>query len=105
MKKKLLSLITVLLLSTSCNFNKNTPQTKVVVIKESDIIKKRIPVTGMTCVGCEVTLEETVSKINGVVSVKASHSKNEVVVEFDSTKTNTKTILNKIENSGYKPFK
>ena len=87
---------------TSCSFDNKS--NKVVTVRESDIIKGIIGVDGMTCVGCEVTLEDNVSKIEGVVSVKASHTESEAIIEFDSTKTDIKTIKETIEKSGYKPF-
>jgi len=86
----------------SCSNNKSN---KTIIIKQQDIIQKKIGVNGMTCVGCEVTLEDNVKKIKGVVTVKASHTKNEAIIEFDSTKTNIIKISNEIRKAGYKPFK
>ncbi len=88
---------------TSCTSSDKKAK-KVIVVKESDIVKKNISVNGMTCVGCEVTLEESISKIEGVVSVKASHKENKAIIEFDSTKTDIKTIKKTIKKAGYKPF-
>ena len=101
----LIVLLTVINISiiTSCLSSDKKPE-KVIVIKESNIVRKSIGVDGMTCVGCEVTLEENVSKIKGVVSVKASHTENKATIEFDSTKTDIKTITKTIKESGYKPF-
>jgi len=89
-----------LLISCSTSDNKSK---KEIIIKESDIVKESIAVNGMTCVGCEVTLEKNISKIIGVVRVKASHTDNEAIIEFDSTKTNVDAIINIIKDSGYKP--
>ena len=97
-----LTIINVSIL-TSCTSSNKKPK-KVLVVKESDIVRKKIGVNGMTCVGCEVTLEENISKIDGVVSVKASHKDNRAIIEFDSTKTDIKTIKKTINKSGYKPF-
>ncbi len=88
---------------TSCSSSDKKPE-KVIVVKESDIVRKKIGVNGMTCVGCEVTLEENISKIEGVVNVKASHTEKEAIIEFDSTKTDINTITKTIKESGYKPF-
>ena len=96
----LLTLINVFILA-SCN-SSNTKSKKVIVVKASDIVQKNIGVNGMTCVGCEVTLEENISKIEGVVSVKASHNENKVSIAFDSTKTTIKTIKKTIKESGYR---
>ena len=87
----------------SCSLS-NKKNEKAIVIKESDIVRKSIGVNGMTCVGCEVTLEQNISKIEGVVSVKASHTEKKATIEFDSTKTDIKTITKTIKETGYKPF-
>ena len=76
-----------------------------VPVKASDIVSKSIGVNGMTCVGCEDTLEEKISKMEGVVSVRASHTKNEAEIAFDSTKTDIQAVTKAIRASGYKPFK
>ena len=89
-------------LITSCNSPDSKPK-KVITVKESDIVKESIGVNGMTCVGCEITLEENISKIEGVVHVEASHTDKEAVIEFDSTKTDINTISKIIKDSGYKP--
>lgn len=104
--KKILIVILVIIngsLITSCD-SSNTKSEKVIVVKESDIVRESIGVNGMTCVGCEVTLEKNISKIEGVVSVKASHTEKNAIIEFDSTKTDIKTITKTIRESGYKPF-
>ncbi len=88
---------------TSCSPSGSKTR-KEVFIRQSDIVSKSLEVKGMTCVGCEVTLEENISKIEGVVSVKASHSKDEAIIEFDTTKTDLRSIARKIKESGYKPF-
>ncbi len=104
--KKILIIILVIIngsFLTSCNSSDKKPE-KVILVKESDIVREKIGVNGMTCVGCEVTLEENISKIEGVVSVKASHTEKEAIIEFDSTKTDINTITKTIKESGYKPF-
>ena len=105
MKKTLIIILVIINGSflTSCNSSDKKSE-KVIVVKESDIVREKIGVNGMTCVGCEVTLEENILKIEGVVSVKASHTKKEAIIEFDSTKTDINTISKTIKESGYRPF-
>ncbi len=98
----LLTIINVAFVTSCSSVNKKSE--KVIIVKESDIVRENIGVNGMTCVGCEVTLEENISKIEGVVSVKASHTNEEAIIEFDSTKTDINTITKIIEKSGYKPI-
>ena len=104
--KKLLILLTFftsafIIFSCKPTTKKSAPK---IIIKKSNIIKKKIGVNGMTCVGCEVTLERAISKIHGVVKVKASASNDNALIQYDKTKTNTATIRKTIEKSGYTPF-
>jgi len=104
---KQLKIITLIILSTAFSLSCSMPDNqskKVVIVNESDVLRKTIGVNGMTCVGCEVTLEDNIAKIEGVVSVKASHTDKEAIIEFDSTKTDIITITKKIKESGYKPY-
>lgn len=84
--------------------SKSKKETKTIIVNASDIVEKKIKVDGLTCVGCEVTLEKAMSKVNGVVKVKASSSNDEVILSYDKTKTDEKTVSQMIENFGYKPF-
>jgi len=103
-KNILIGLLTITNTSfiTSCSSTDNKSE-EVIFVKESDIVRESIGVNGMTCVGCEVTLEDNIAKIEGVVSVKASHTDKRAIIEFDSTKTDINTITKTIKESGYKP--
>lgn len=95
--------IIILLFAVGMASCSSTPtNTQKIVIKKSDITEKCIGVEGMTCVGCEVTLEGQVSKIPGVISVKASSSENDATIQYDSTKTDFLTITKAIKEAGYK---
>ncbi len=60
-----------------------------------------LAVDGMTCTGCESTVSESVTKIAGVTSIKASHLDSTAVVSFDSTKTTIAAIGDAITEAGY----
>jgi mercuric ion binding protein len=60
-----------------------------------------LAVEGMTCTGCENTVQESVTKIAGVTEIKASHLDSTAVVTFDSTKTNLAAIGDAINEAGY----
>ena len=87
---------------TSCTSDKKNKE--VIIVNKSDLVQKTISVKGMTCVGCEVTLESKISKVKGVVKVKASHNNENAIIQYDSTKTNIKTIKESIKKAGYKPY-
>jgi len=60
-----------------------------------------LAIEGMTCTGCENTVQDEVTKIAGVTSIKASHLDSTAVVSFDSTKTSIADIGNAISEAGY----
>jgi copper chaperone CopZ len=64
-------------------------------------VKYEIKITGMTCTGCEQTIQDAVAKLNGITSIKANHSEGIAIIEFDSTLTDTNEIKLSINNTGY----
>lgn len=58
-------------------------------------------VEGMTCTGCEQTIQANIIKLDGVDAVKASHTEKTAVVTFDIHKTDTTSIKEAIASSGY----
>jgi periplasmic mercuric ion binding protein len=60
-----------------------------------------LAIEGMTCTGCENTVQEAVTKIGGVKSIKASHLDSTAVVSFDESKTSIAAIGDAINEAGY----
>jgi copper chaperone CopZ len=60
-----------------------------------------VSVDGMTCTGCENTINTGVSEIAGVVEVKSSFQAGKTIVKYDSTQTNMDKISQVISNKGY----
>jgi copper chaperone CopZ len=58
-------------------------------------------VEGMTCAGCENTIQSNVSKLNGVYTVKASHTEGKAKIDYNPEKTDTNKIKQSITESGY----
>ncbi|HIP31189.1 MAG TPA: copper chaperone [Crocinitomicaceae bacterium] len=90
-----------ILLITGCN---SSQQKETMIVKKTDLVETCIAVEGMTCVGCEVTLEKNLTELNGVVKVSASSSKDEATITFDKSKTDEKTLIKAIETAGYRPI-
>ena len=64
-----------------------------------------IPVSGMTCEGCNKHVESVVEKVDGVKRVTADFTKNSVDVTFDVVQTSADAIVAKINTeTGYKAF-
>lgn len=60
-----------------------------------------LAIEGMTCTGCENTIQEEVTKIAGITSIKASHLDSTAVVSFDTTQTSITAIGDAITEAGY----
>ena len=60
-----------------------------------------VAIEGMTCTGCENTVQESVTKIAGVTEIKASHLDSTAVISFDSTKTSIAAIGEAVTEAGY----
>ena len=87
-----------LLLVFSCN-SKGTKQEK--TIDSATAAYVEVKVTGMTCAGCENTVQTSVAKIEGVRSVKASAASGNAIVEYASGTVDTAMIRKAIVASGY----
>jgi len=69
---------------------------------EENLKLVHLEVTGMTCEGCENTVVTSIRKLDGIHEAKASHSAEETIVRFDSTKTSVEAISQAIADAGYK---
>lgn len=61
-----------------------------------------IDVDGMTCAGCEPHINETLRKLNGVVSAEASYQNKNVKVVFNPKEITLERIKQAIDEIGYK---
>jgi Cu+-exporting ATPase len=61
-----------------------------------------IPVTGMTCANCAMTIERTLNKkVPGVLSASVNFASERVLVEYVPTLTNLDEMIAAIEKAGY----
>ncbi|MFV0342807.1 MAG: sulfite exporter TauE/SafE family protein [Anaerocolumna sp.] len=60
-----------------------------------------IEVGGMSCAHCEMTIEETLQKLEGMKKSKASFGKGQVTVLYDEDKVSLHEIKATIERAGY----
>jgi copper chaperone CopZ len=99
MKNLLLILLTIGLLA-SCSTKNVAPA----VVDNSKVVANKtvtLAIEGMTCTGCENTIQEEVNKIAGISTIKASHLDSTAVVSFDSTQTSVNAIGEAITAAGY----
>lgn len=55
----------------------------------------------MTCNSCENRVERAIKKLDGIISVKASYSEEQVIVEYDTESCHISKIKESIQNAGY----
>ena len=71
-------------------------------IDPANVVKSTINMTGMTCGHCEVAIEK-VGENRGVARIKAISTEQKVEVEYDTTQTDIKTIMDAIQMKGFTP--
>jgi copper chaperone CopZ len=100
--KNLIPLLFLLSVMFACNragnpdTNEQGKATEVAALKTIEL-----HVTGMTCEGCEHSVETALTGVNGVVTAKASHQKEVTVISYDTTKVKPELLAETINNLGY----
>jgi copper chaperone len=72
-----------------------------IVMNEASTVLVNMDVEGMTCGGCETTIKDGVSALNGIAEVKASYVDGKASVKVDTSITSLTDISNAIESKGY----
>jgi len=75
----------------------------IVVVNESNIIEVKLFIEGMTCTGCEESVDYTLSKQEGVLSAVSSYESGIANVKYDKSKVKPEQLAQAIEDEvGYK---
>ena len=64
-----------------------------------------VSINGMTCAGCENTIQSSLAKVPGVVSVTASTAMGNAIVEYDPALVDTLKIKETVDGCGYTAVK
>jgi Cu+-exporting ATPase len=67
------------------------------------IKKLTLRIRGMHCVSCETLVKDAILEVGGVKSANVDYIREGAAIEFDSTKTNIKDIMDVIKKVGYEP--
>lgn len=62
----------------------------------------KFTIQGMSCAGCELEINNELSKVSGVIDYQTSYATKSSLVTFDKTKVDEKTIEAAINKTGYK---
>jgi Cu+-exporting ATPase len=60
-----------------------------------------LPVTGMTCANCALTIERNLKKMDGVESAAVNLANERVTIEFHPEQLNTLSIVDRVKDVGY----
>jgi len=63
---------------------------------------KALAVSGMSCPGCELRIENTLKRTTGIITVDARYTEESVNITFDSSIIDIPSIVNVIESLDYK---
>ena len=61
----------------------------------------KFTIQGMSCAGCELEVNNELSKVNGVIAYKTSYATKSSLVTFDKSKVDAKAIEAAINKTGY----
>ena len=91
--------LTLLLALSGCK-GKGTEQTKE-QMASVETTNLRLKIGGMTCTGCEKTIEAGLSQIDGIRSVDAVFADSSAMLQVDTTKVKLEKIKSVIAALGY----
>jgi copper chaperone len=91
-------LFVYLLAMASCSGNNKKIKTENIK-EEASLIE--VSIGGMSCLGCEQTIQRNVAKLEGVKSVKASYTVGNAIIEYFPAMVDTIKIKEAVTGSGY----
>ncbi|GAB1403363.1 hypothetical protein MASR1M74_28040 [Lentimicrobium sp.] len=96
--KKTLSILLLATFFIACNSTTTTEKADVNIAAVKTI---QLHVTGMTCKGCEKSIETALAKLEGVTATEASHIDEMTTISYDTTLQNVQTLTQAIKDVGY----
>jgi len=76
---------------------------KTIIIKENDIVEASLTVKGMTCTGCEHSVNHALTSSEGVIEASSSYETGIASVKFDKSKISIDELATAVEKeTGYK---
>jgi len=91
------AIVAIFLMVNSCTGKSgNTTQSQ-----NAETASVEISIKGMTCTGCEQTIQSGIMKLEGIESVKATFTDGRAIVVFDPAKTDTLEMKEAVLSKGY----
>lgn len=91
-----LTLLVLAVFATSCGSKNKTEKESG---EPASVIE--VSINGMTCTGCEQTIQNRLGKLEGIKSVKASFTTGNAIVEYFPGKVDTLKMKETVTGSGY----
>ncbi|HRZ41378.1 MAG TPA: cation transporter [Bacteroidales bacterium] len=102
MRKLLIVALLAVILAPACrNQQTQEPENLQEAIDSTRLVTIRYSVEGMTCTGCENTINQAVTEIEGVTQAKSSHLEKYTEVTYDTALVQTDMIEKAINGKGY----
>ncbi|MBO6524272.1 MAG: mercuric transport protein MerTP [Balneolaceae bacterium] len=74
---------------------------QIVYVQESNVQTIIYDIVGMTCTGCEATVNNAAQQVEGVLEVKASYETQTATISFDKSKVQPEQIKQAINKTGF----
>ena len=74
---------------------------KSAVVENVKTVAVELTIKGMTCTGCEQTIQSGISSLQGVKQVKATYKNGKAYVEYNPANADTTMMKQKVTASGY----
>ena len=91
-------LFVYVLIGISCSGNSKKSEKETIQLEPAVV---EVSIGGMSCLGCEQTIQMNVSKLEGINSVKASFTVGNAIIEYLPGTVDTLKIKDAITGSGY----
>ncbi len=69
--------------------------------KKTEKIRLTLPVQGMSCAACAVTIEKALRQVKGVGQAMVNYANQKAVVEFDPVQTGPEELIATVQSAGY----
>jgi len=74
---------------------------KVIYVQQNQVQTISLEIDGMTCTGCEATVINAASSVDGVLEVEASYENHHAFVKFNKDRTDSSAIVEAINKTGF----
>lgn len=76
---------------------------KVIIVKENNVVDASLKIKGMTCAGCEYSVNHALTSTEGVISASSSFESGLANIQFDQSKVSLDQLAKAVETeTGYK---